>query len=57
MYLFLNILGILKTNYLEKSLRLKWRGNMKVLLVNGRPHKEGCTYTALTEVAEKFNKE
>ena len=24
---------------------------MKVLLVNGSPHKEGCTYTALTEVA------
>lgn len=25
---------------------------MKVLLVNGSPHKEGCTYTALTEVAK-----
>ena len=25
---------------------------MKVLLVNGSPHKNGCTYTALTEVAE-----
>ncbi|WP_296826916.1 flavodoxin family protein [uncultured Megasphaera sp.] len=24
---------------------------MKVLLVNGSPHKEGCTYTALQEVA------
>lgn len=24
---------------------------MKVLLVNGSPHKEGCTYTALVEVA------
>ena len=24
---------------------------MKVLLVNGSPHKEGCTYTALKEVA------
>ena len=23
---------------------------MKVLLVNGSPHKEGCTYTALAEV-------
>lgn len=30
---------------------------MKVLLVNGSPHKEGCTYTALTEVAETLNKE
>ena len=25
---------------------------MNVLLVNGSPHKEGCTYTALCEVAE-----
>lgn len=30
---------------------------MKVLLVNGSPHKEGCTYTALTEVAETLNNE
>ena len=30
---------------------------MKVLLVNGGPHKEGCTYTALTEVAKELNKE
>ena len=25
---------------------------MKVLLVNGSPHKEGCTYVALGEVAQ-----
>jgi multimeric flavodoxin WrbA len=25
--------------------------NMKVLLINGSPHKEGCTYTALSEIA------
>ncbi len=30
---------------------------MKVLLVNGSPHKNGCTYTALTIVAEALNKE
>ena len=24
---------------------------MKVLLINGSPNKEGCTYTALSEVA------
>ena len=30
---------------------------MKVLLVNGSPHKNGCTYTALGEVAETLNKE
>lgn len=29
---------------------------MKVLLVNGGPHKEGCTYTALNEVAGELNK-
>lgn len=29
---------------------------MKVLLVNGSPHKEGCTYTALSEVAGTLNK-
>lgn len=30
---------------------------MKVLMVNGSPHKEGCTYTALSEVAKTLNKE
>lgn len=30
---------------------------MKVLVVNGSPHREGCTYTALCEVAETLNKE
>ncbi len=30
---------------------------MKVLLVNGSPYKEGCTYTALSEVADTLNKE
>lgn len=30
---------------------------MKVLLVNGSPHKEGCTYTALSEVAKTLNEE
>ena len=30
---------------------------MKVLLVNGGPHKEGCTYTALTEIEKELNKE
>lgn len=28
---------------------------MKVLLVNGGPHKKGCTYTALTEVEKTLN--
>lgn len=30
--------------------------HMKVLLLNGSPRKEGCTYTALTEVAAALNK-
>ena len=30
---------------------------MKVLLVNGSPHKEGCTYTALSEIAKTLNEE
>lgn len=30
---------------------------MKVLLVNGSPHKEKCTYTALCEVARTLNEE
>jgi len=30
---------------------------MKVLLVNGSPHKEGCTYTALSEVAKALNQD
>ena len=28
---------------------------MKVLLVNGSPHREGCTYTALGAVSEALN--
>lgn len=28
---------------------------MKVLLVNGSPHREGCTYTALCEVSKSLN--
>lgn len=29
---------------------------MKVLLTNGSPHKEGCTYTALCEASKALNK-
>lgn len=29
---------------------------MKVLLINGSPHKTGCTYTAISEVASTLNK-
>ena len=30
---------------------------MKVLLFNGSPHKEGCTYTALKEIADTLREE
>lgn len=30
---------------------------MKVLLINGSPHKNGCTYTALSEIAKAMNGE
>lgn len=30
---------------------------MKVLLVNGSPHKNGCTYTALCQVGDALNQE
>ena len=30
---------------------------MKVLLINGSPHEEGCTYTSLKEVADTLEKE
>ena len=36
---------------------LERKDDMKVLMVNGSPHKEGCTYTALTEVEKSLNKE
>lgn len=29
---------------------------MKVLLVNGSPHKNGCTHTALCEVGRALNR-
>ena len=30
---------------------------MKVLMLNGSPHKEGCTYTALSQVSNSLNEE
>lgn len=30
---------------------------MKVLLINGSPHKNGCTYTALNEIKNQLKKE
>ena len=31
--------------------------NMKVLLINGSPHREGCTFTALREIADTLERE
>ncbi len=42
---------------LKKTIEDNRGRKMKVLLVNGSPHKKGCTFTALTEVAETLNKE
>jgi multimeric flavodoxin WrbA len=45
---------------LKNKLSVKnWKGElfMKVLLVNGSPNKEGCTFTALSEVAKTLNDE
>jgi multimeric flavodoxin WrbA len=36
---------------------MKKEKTMKVLLVNGSPHKDGCTYTALKEIADTLEKE
>ena len=33
------------------------RGKLKVLLFNGSPHKEGCTYTALKEIEKTLAEE
>lgn len=30
---------------------------MKVLLINGSPHKDGCTFTALSEIAKVLNEQ
>lgn len=30
---------------------------MKVLMINASPHEKGCTYTALSEIADTLEKE
>jgi len=42
---------------LKKTIEDNGAKKMKVLLVNGSPHKKGCTFAALSEVAETLNKE
>ena len=53
--------GLLLTNELLVRKRIRdyecGGGMMKVILVNGSPHENGCTYTALSEIANTFAKE
>lgn len=35
---------------------LSWGEFMKVLLINGSPHREGCTFTALNEIAKTLKR-
>lgn len=37
--------------------KFQYKINMKVILVNGSPHKEGCTYTALKYISEILSSE
>jgi multimeric flavodoxin WrbA len=43
--------------YSEQSHHLCQEKMVKVILINGSPHAEGCTYTALKEVAAVLSKE
>ena len=36
---------------------MRWNVDMKVILVNGGPHQEGCTNLALEEIAKTLEKE
>ena len=49
-----NVLCDNKINYNELQYRRK---NMKVLLVNGSPNEQGCTYTALSEIAQTLEQQ
>ena len=46
-----------KNKQIVRKLDYERKVHMKVLLVNGSPNKEGCTYTALSEVAKTLNSE
>lgn len=46
--------GVSAVTYHQKN-KMNINKTMKVLLVNGSPHREGCTFTALSEVASALN--
>jgi multimeric flavodoxin WrbA len=41
----------------ENNSKIKVHTTMKVLLLNGSPHKDGCTFTALSEIAKALNED
>ena len=46
-----------KRDVLQETVRIIRRKNMKVLMINGSPHKEGNTYIALKEMEKIFSEE
>lgn len=46
-----------KRDVLQETVRIIRRKNMKVLMINGSPHKEGNTYVALKEMEKIFSEE
>ena len=46
-----------KRDVLQETVRIIRRKNMKVLMINGSPHKEGNTYIALEEMEKIFSSE
>ena len=47
---------ILAVSLINRESRAPERGDMKVLLINGSPNAEGCTYTALCEIVSELEK-
>jgi multimeric flavodoxin WrbA len=45
------------THEILQQLYIKLENSMKILLVNGSPNSHGCTFTALSEVADTLNQE
>ena len=54
-FLFNNMYGKMLKNKIYKLQEVKYL--MKVILVNGGPHKDGCTNVALEEVSKELNKQ
>lgn len=48
--------GLAMTSLGAAESEFKTGKKLKVMLVNGSPHKEGCTFTALSEIAGALKK-